>query len=1021
MRNILCMFLMLMFSSAVALAQNTKTITGKVLDKNGKAVEGASVHVKGTEKGTTTGSDGTFSISVSSGTILTIDALNFASQDLTVGSDNDYTVTMSQQDNVINEVVVTALGVKKEQKAIGYSVSTVKADELVKSGETNIIEGLAAKATGVQVTSSSGTPGASSKIVLRGPATFSGDNQPLIVIDGVPMDNSVNNVNPADNPYNNALSGVQVANRALDIAPEDIESVSILKGPAAAAIYGQAAGNGAIIYTTKKGAARRGIGVSYSGNVEIQNVSKLPGIQMRYGQGNNGSYSNTTPNSWGEDLVKAGKPIYDNIDNFFQTGTTFNNNISLNGGSDKTTFRMSVNSTNMKGIVPNSKLNRYSARITGDSKLSNWLTVGGTANYSNTQSTLVQNGSNLAGVMLALLRMPVDFDGRNYINPDGTQITFYGAYDNPFFSVRMNPYTDETDRFLGNVYADAKLSKTFSLSWKVGSDFYNTDSRQIYAWSSLGNDNADGTGQVNKIHVGYRNLYSDLLLKFKTSFGADKNFGLNGMIGANYNYKQYQSLFARGRGLSIPGFYGLSGLSELYASDAESYQNSKALFADLTFDYKSTVFLTLTGRNEWSTTFGKNAKGFFYPKADLSYVFSSLFKDSKVVNYGKVRVAYANVGISPTVYTDRTYYTVPNIADGYTGGLSFPYMEQNGYAISNTLYGFDLKPERNIGLEAGLEMKFFKNRIGLDLTLYQQKSKDLLIGQPIAPTSGFQYKYVNIGEIRNRGIEVGLSGDVIKSKDFLWNIVVNWSKNVNEVLQLAPGIPELPVGSAFTTPQSFAIVGEPFGVLYGTKFQRDANGNMLILSGSGLPAQETTNQNIGNPLPEWLANINNSFTYKNWNFSFLWDIRHGGTVWNGTWSNLNFRGKSAESGDRERTYVIDGVYADGPNKGQKNTTAISATSYYQNYLGNTGSEVAMQDGGWVRLRSVALSYRFSFNKKAIQYIELGAGLRNVILITDYKGIDPETSLTGASQNFNGYDYYNNPGTKSYLFNLKIGL
>jgi len=1013
--KLLSFFVGSMILTSVAFAQEKK-ISGRVTGADGKPLVGVTIVVQGSNVATQTDANGNYSLSVPTGKVIVFRSVGFADKTLIVKEGQSaFNVTLDGSDNALNEVVVTGMGVSKKTKGLGYSVSKVSGDDLVKSGEANIIQGLAAKATGVQVTSSSGTPGASSKIILRGPASFSGDNQPLIVVDGVPLDNSLNNTKAGDDPYNQNLAGVQTANRALDINPDDIESVTVLKGPAAAAIYGQAAGNGAIIYTTKKGKLGSGLGIVYSTGFEASKVNKLPDMQTSYGQGEGGK-SKVSPDSWGPSL--AGKQSYDNVKEFFQTGRIFNNNLAITSGGEKTTFRFSVGSHNNKGIVPNSSFNRYTSRLSSESKLNDAITVGGTLSYTNSNTRAVQNGSNLAGTMLALLRTPADFNLADYINEDGSQKQYFPNYDNPYWSTKFNPYTEQNNRITGNAYADVKLNNIFTVSWKTGLDNYSTEGTQIYAIGSRGDDNSLAYGEIKRTNVNFRNIYSDLLLKFNTKISED--FSISGMLGGNFNYSQYTTNFGRGRNLAMPGYYNFASAQELYVSNHEEYKNSKAIFLDATFDYKSILFLTLTGRNEWSTTFGKDSKGFFYPKADVSYVFSHLLENNSILNYGKVRFAYSNVGISPNVYSDRAYFTVPTIADGMTNGFSFPYAGQAGFAKSNVQVAEEFRPERNKGYEAGLEMKFFNNRLGLDLTYYQQHSSDLLISQPIDPTSGYAYYYNNVGAMKNTGYEVGITGHVVKSEKFNWHTTVNWSKNENEVTELAEGVEKMSIGSAFTAPQSYAIVGQPFGVLYAQKFKRNAEGRVLINPANGLPIYEDELGNVGSPIPTWLMNWNNEFTYKDFSLSFLWDFRKGGKIWGGTQAGLYNRGKAAETADRERMYKIDGVFASGPDEGKENNKEIDALSYFRNYLGNSNSEIAIQNGSWARLRSVDFSYRFKNFSKSIQYIQVGVNLRNVLLITDYKGVDPETSLTGSNQNFAGYDFFNNPGTKSYSLNLRFG-
>jgi TonB-linked SusC/RagA family outer membrane protein len=1016
---------MLMLLQIAVFAQG-RVVTGTVKDsKTNETLPGVTIVVEGTTTATVTNEKGNFTINVEGeGKKLIFSSVGYVTK--IVPADQDViTVAFDPNTTLLKETVVTALGVSKETKSLGYSVSSVSGDDVRRSGESNVIEGLAAKAPGVNVTGSGGTPGASSKITLRGNSSFT-SNQPLIVVDGVPIDNSTNSVTPGDAPFNVNLQGVNESNRAIDLNPEDIETVTVLKGPAAAALYGSRAGNGAIIYTTKRGKAGKGIGATYSTSVEIAKVSRLPELQETYAQGSGGVFSKATPSSWGPTVSSLGIEARNPYDDFFKTGYTYNNNIAVYGGNDNTSLRLGVGNTSQTGIVPNTGLKRTTVRLTTDSKLTNQVTAGGTIDYSNTQVKRAQNGSNLAGVMLALTRTPVSFDMRDYINGDGTQNQYYAAYDNPLFTAYKNPYTDQTNRMLGNVYLDYKPLEFLDFTWKVGTDVYNTSTQQIYAINSLGNDNSDGSGQINKSSNSVRNLYTDLLMKFSKEI--NKDFGFDALLGYNFVYDENEFLFARGRQLQVPDYYNLNNAAELYSSNAASYQKNHSVFLDATLSFRRMLYLTLTGRNEWNSAFGKNGKSFFYPKADVAWVFSEAFKMPTWFSFGKARIAYSNVGIAPMPYSDRTYYNVPFYTDGFTNGNSLPYLGQSGLAVSNILGNGDLKPERVVGIEGGLDLRFFTGRLTFEATVYHQTSKDLLINQPVAASSGYLQRTVNAGEMVNKGVELALGSDVVHKDNFNWNITVSWSKNISKVTKLTNGVEQFSLETGFSDIGSYAIVGQPYGVFYGTVWKRNGNGD-LLLDADGLPQIEPIAEKIGNPNPDWLMNVNNTFTYKAWNFGFLWDIRKGGDIWNGTRSSLNYRGKTAESEDREGTYTIEGIYDEGtPNAGQASTAAIDGFTYYAYYKGQLGAaENSIEDGSWIRLRSVSLSYRFDLTKMknekkyVFKYVELGVSGRNLLLFTKYHGVDPETSLTGAGSNIIGYDYFNNPGTKSVFFNLKVGI
>ncbi|HXC04840.1 MAG TPA: SusC/RagA family TonB-linked outer membrane protein [Bacteroidia bacterium] len=1041
--------LLFLLTAAGAYAQTTVMGVVKGADDN-QPLAGVVVKIEGTTKGTVTDMNGTFKIDVPSAeSKLVFSYVGMQTQTVPAGSSGTLNVSM-KVGVVMKEVVVTALGISKETKSLGYSVSTVGGDAVRESGETNVIEALAAKAPGVQVTGSGGTPGASSKILIRGNNTF-GDNNPLIVVDGVPVDNSVNNVSAADNPYNQNLGGVNESNRAVDINPDDIESVSILKGAAASALYGSKGAHGAIIYTTKRGKKSKdgkGMQVTFSTRMNWDKVNKLPDLQNDFAQGNWVSgvptyqpmvygpgpaypiVSNGSGYSWGPRASSLGLPIYDNPGNFFQTGKTIDNNVAIVAGDENSSIRASIGNTHQTGIVPDSKLDRTSVRITADHKANKWFDMGGTVAYTNTQTEKPQNGSNLSGIMLSLLRNPITFNAANYLLPNGMQNQFTGVYDNTYFTAHDNPFTDETNRVIGNVFFNIHPTENITFTSRTGADFYHTGNQQIYAIGSMGDDLNDQLGQVNRTSIDSRNLYQDVLGKYNKQ--VNENIGISALLGYNFQYSQGSSIFTRGRQLTIPNFYNFSNASSLYVSNYESYQNSSAVLADVSIDFKRYLYLDVTARNEWSSTMNKS---YLYPKADLTYVFSDQVKLPKWFSFGKVRVAYASAGNAPAPYTSHTYYGTPVIADGWTNGLGFPYNGQSAYGISSVYNNANLKPERTNEYEAGTDLRFFDSRVTLDLTVYTRKTTDVLLAQPIAASSGWAYYYTNAAEIDNKGTEIALGLVPIKMKDFTWTFTANWSKNVSNIAALANGVSKYNIEQGFGDPGAYAIIGQPFGVFYGTAWERSTSGQLFIGS-NGLPIIAANPSVIGNPNPKWLAGINNAFKYKNLTLSFLWDIRYGGDIWNGTLQSLNSRGRSAASDARDganSTYVIDGVYAPGTLNGsgqdisgQKNTTTVTSKAYFQDYVGQNGAaEQVVQNGGWVRLRSIGLSYRLNLatpeKKCFVQYVEFGVSARNLLLFTSYQGVDPETSLTGAGSNINGWDYFNNPSTKSYMLSLKVGL
>lgn len=1030
------LILLIVLASQLTFAQE-RTVSGTISDYAGLPLPGVSVLVKGTKYGTQTDFDGKYAIKATSSQVLVFSYIGMKTQEV-MASSSSINVKLKEDSVELEEVVITALGVKREKKSLGYGVAVVSSDDLIRSGENNVIEGLAGKAAGVQINGSAGLPGASSKILIRGAKSISGSTDPLIIVDGVPFNNDTQGNATGDSPFNTNLSGTNLSNRALDINPNDIESVTILKGGAAAALYGERAGNGVVLYTTKKGKSRKGIGVDLSFNTSATTVSQLPKLQSKYAAGNLGVYiapANAGPDglydtgdagelsgtqrSWGPLISTVpGAKYYNNPRNFFKTGYGTDTNLAFYGGDDKGTFRTSFGYTKQNGIIPNSELTRTNILISGERKLTDKFKVVGSSAFVRTSTSMVQNGNNKAGIMLGLYRAPASYDLRNYKNAQGFNNSYFHNYDNPFYSANENPYTSEVNRTYGNLGVVFNQSKYLNVTARGGWDSSNDARKQVYAVSSFGNSAVDGTGQINIENINTQIFNADLI--FNGLIKLTDNIDFNYTAGGNVRSDFFNDSFSRGDQLSIPGFYNLSNASSTRASNYDQKIMARSLYSQVDFSLYDQLYITGSIRNDRNSTYG-DKKSFSYPSASAAWLFSKPLAQSWL-NLGKIRFGYADVGIAPRAYMTQTYYAKLIQTDGYTDGNTTPYGGQNGFGYSSTLGNTNLKPERVASNEIGLELKMF-DRLGININVYQANSRDLLINFPLAPSSGFSSQYGNFAEMTNKGIELELNYDIIKGNDLTWELAVNWSKNKNEVTKLTNGVDQYEPEASFGNPSSYAIVGQPLGVLYGTDFLRDTNGN-LILTDAGRPQADPVQKAIGNPNPDWLGGIRNSVTYKGFTFSALLDIRRGGDIWNGTRGSLNKYGATQESAENDRgTYVIPGIHADG----SVNTTPISAQNYFGDYKGDALGVQSqnVETVNWIRLRDVSISYRFNNLQKGssnfLQNLEISLSGRNLWLNTNYKGVDPETSLTGAGSRINGFDYFNNPGSKSVSLAIKIGL
>lgn len=1079
MKTFITYVLLLSFLIAGSAMAQKRDISGKVTSDKGNVLPGVTVQVKGTAIGTFTKTDGSYKISVpKTAKVLTFKLLGMKSKEVNIGEQDVINVALEEDKILMEEVVVTAIGLEREKKSIGYAMEDVGGRVISESKTTNVLNSLTGKVAGVQVTSSTGTPGASSFIRIRGTSSITGENQPLFVVDGTPIDNSMSYSGNPDDGNNNLLSSVAYSNRAIDLNSEDIESISVLKGPAATALYGLRASSGAIIITTKKGAAAVGekINISFTTTMAFDEANKLPELQNKFAQGLNGQAvkaGTNEPRSWGgliDTLMWDGKankfdkngnivskndpsgvkPVspYDNMGNFFQTGKTYIQSLNMAGGTDFGSFYLSLSSTDITGIVPRSEFKKQTVRFNGDARITSNLKASGTINYTNSGGTRIQQGSNTSGVMLGLLRTPPTFDNSNgfgvdgYDNPtaymfaDGTQRTYRGGggYDNPLWTINRNPFMDNVDRYIGNFQLNWYLYDWWDVLFRIGADVYSDKRKQEFAINSR----AFPSGQVFNHEIFNSDITSDLIMGFNQKL-TDDLFGKL-LIGGNTYATHYTSLYVQGDGLIVPNFYHVSNTSGQIIRQSDETLRRMAIYGDLTLDYNGWLYFNATVRNEWSTSLPKDKNSFLYGSGNLSFIFTEALKDmfkDTPISYGQLRLNYALVGKDAPIYATLTQYGQATYADGWVAGISFPFNGQVGYSLGDVLGNNKLTPESTTSLEVGLNLNFFDNLFGIDFTYYTSKSKEQIFNVPIASSSGFWRQIKNAGSLSNDGIEIVLNANPIRSDDFKWNLALNFSTNKNMIDELAPGVDNIFLGG-FEGSSIRAVAGKPYGSIFGYGWLR-RNGQVVINDDPdspefGYPILDPFEKDFGSANPDWLLGFRNEFNWEGITLSFLIDIKQGGVIWNGTKGALYYFGTSKETEIRGTTKVFDGVKghydADGnlvSNSDFAKNDLVAALD--QNWLafgnGNgfygNNTEDFIEDAGWIRLREVSLSYQLP--KTIVEVTPFSDIIvtftgRNLWLSTDYTGVDPETSLMGAA-NAQGLDYYNMPGTRTYNFSLNV--
>jgi len=1103
MRKCLVLTILFMAFAFLSHAQN-KEVTGKVTDSTGNPVSGASIKVKGARGGTSAAPDGSFRIMAPSNGTLVITAVGFGSREFSIGAQSDVTVQLFRDTRAMSEVVVTALGIRREKRALGYATQTIGSDQLNNTGTGNALNELSGKAAGLTVINSAGDPGAGTYMLLRGVTSVTGNNQPLMVVDGVPIDNSANNYDPQFNGFQaggasaDLLGASQPSNRGIDLNPNDIESITLLKGPAATALYGIQAASGALVITTKKGGAHRAQ-VSFNSSVTWDKHTQLPPLQTKFAQGDfdgtNYVYmdpSTGMPYSWGPaidtlywdgtntnpwdkhgNIVGKSDPTaknkvtpYDTY-SFFKTGMVLDNNISVAGGTADAGYRMSYGNLYQTGIIPLTRYAKNTFSLSGQMKVSPKMTLQGGVTYVTSSNDKAQQGSNTAGIMLGLLRTTPTFDNANglkepwnnrnaYLFPDGRQRSYrgFGVYDNPYYTLNNNPTTSNLNRIFGYGQVNYQANDWLGFTYRLGGDIYNQSDKSAFGSQSGPYHNSNGALFVTT--YANQQFNSDFTLNLKHSFG-DLNASL--LLGHNFFDLQNNNRLTKAVGLLVSDFNDVSNASAPVNTQFDGHKRTQAFYGDLELSWRSMLYLGITGRREETSTLAPAHNTFFYPSASLGFVFTELesLKGHDVLNYGKVRVNFAQVGKDAPIYSLTTLLTAPfAFTDGFVNtGVSLP-----SYALSSNvalLGNPDLKAEKTRSYEAGVDLGFLKDRITFNGTYYYSKSSDVIVPVAISYTTGFAGELLNAATIQNKGLELTLNTNPIRTSYGLrWDVNFNWSMNRNKVVKLAPGLDRLLIagfgGGEF---EIDAVAGQPYGVIYGNTTPHstltDLKSPLLIsdVPGDGF-AQPIgggvgPNMVIGNPNPDWLGSVQSNLSYGGFTLGVQVNVKHGGDIMNGTRGAIALRGTAKETENRDQPTTFKGLvghlneagdvvhYEGGtspanekPGPGGANTTPSSYNYNYWQTAGNSvtgGQEVDIEDGGYTKIRQISLSYQLPkslVSKMRFSALSLTVFANNVHTWTKYDGVDPETSLSGPS-NGQGMDFFNNPGIRNYGIRLNVGL
>lgn len=1071
------LFLLALAIGVIQGAAQVTTVRGIVTtEEDGESVIGASVIVKGTSLGTVTDVNGRFELSglPPSATRLLISYISLMAKEVAIAP--QVSVTLKSDTHLLDEVVVTALGISREKKALGYTAQEVKQDALVQGKDNNLLNSLSGKIAGVRITNTQGDVG-SSRIVIRGETSIAGENQPLFIVDGIPVDNSQLNARSSGRDFKNAIA---------DLNPEDIKTLTVLKGPNAAALYGARAAHGAIVITTKGGDKRqKGIGITLHSSTQVSFVATLPEFQNLFGQGAGGRFSyvdgkgagvnDGVDESWGPRLdIGLLIPQFDspldadgnrvatpwvshpnNVRDYFRMGISTNNGISIARGDDKYQFRVGYNYEKQVSIVPDAGTNKTNISLNTDYHLAKWIVVGATANYivytaPSLPGSATPSGSNVRSnsPMLQFLWFGRQVD-TNSLKADYTRNWNSSYYDNPFWSASYNTQSQERHRLIGDLHAEFRLTDGLNVRFRTSTDWYNDRRKSKVKWGSAGAGSPYGSYAEDAYTVKENN--TEVLATYIKQL--NKNWGIDALLGFNVRNKQYENNYQAAPRLAVADLYTLTNSRDPLISSNDFYRlRQYGLYGSIQLDYRRWAFLNITGRNDWSSTLPVDNNSYFYPSVTASVLLSEAFGwRSKAVNYLKIRGGWSQVGADANPYQLATVFTSETAFNG------------NPLQSSSTIgMNPNLKPEKTSSIEAGFEAAFWDNRLYLDFTYYKTDSRNQILKLATTAASGYTSQVRNAGHIRNRGYEIQLGAVPIQtSKGFRWNLDLNYGANSSKVVKLDDEglITSYQLYSSGI--QILASVGEAYGTLFGTSYVRDANGNVVV-DANGLPKISTTNKTLGKFTPDWTGGISNTFSYRSLSLSFLIDASVGGSIFSNTNKTGKYTGvlantlsgRDAEHGglwyytdamgnnvrlSESPSYSVssDGlyyaqvngqstrVYQDGimvegvTESGSKNEEVVSAEKYYHRIY--SIAEANVYDASYVKLREVALSYRLPrLWTQKLHLQEASVTLTGRNLWTIYKSvpnIDPESALT--TGNAQGVEAYSLPTTRSFGVNLSV--